>query len=476
MNLRTGTQPAPAGMIIFLLVTILSLLPLAPVRATDLVLRGDRISLHVREVRLRTILRDFADQGIVVRADPAINPLVTVSLDNRELQQGIDAIVQPYSHALVWRSDRARLSGPSSLAELQVFKTGARQAMEYLVPEQAHRPRKPAVGEHVPGEILIRIGRSPGREQPGAELEKILHRLGGVLTGRNDELGIYRIRVGRNTDIPALAARLNQSGGVTAEPNYIYHLPPALQISAASEPTAPATTETETGTAPVAVLDSGLLRNAGLEPYIYSSLDALHPGQPISDAMGHGTQMAMIASGMITPDGAQPDPDGGHVPVIAVRIFDEQGRSTSYTLLNSVNYALDSGARVISLSWETSTPSSLLEQALARASGQGAVVIAAAGNEPTGKPVYPAALEGVIGVGALDRSGKPWKNSNFGSFVDIYAPGVADFPVGSRGEAGTYVGTSISTAFVAGRAAAYLSAHPGATVADVYAYLGIADR
>jgi subtilisin family serine protease len=108
-----------------------------------------------------------------------------------------------------------------------------------------------------------------------------------------------------------------------------------------------------------------------------------------------------------------------------------------------------------------------LESALDYARSKGLIVVASAGNEPTGKPVYPAAFPSVIGVGALAPDGKSWENSNYGDFVSVYAPGFATLPVGYKGDPGAYAGTSISAAYAANVIADYLSEHPEATSQEV---------
>ena len=114
----------------------------------------------------------------------------------------------------------------------------------------------------------------------------------------------------------------------------------------------------------------------------------------------------------------------------------------------------------MSLSWGSEKRSDFLEKILDYATAKGMIIVAAAGNEPTGKPVYPAAYPSVIGVGALYPNGKTWEKSNYGSFVGLYAPGFAALPVGYKGDPGIYGGTSISAAFVANRIAYYLSKYP----------------
>ena len=121
------------------------------------------------------------------------------------------------------------------------------------------------------------------------------------------------------------------------------------------------------------------------------------------------------------------------------------------------------------MSWGSANESIFLEKIMDYAVSKGMIVVASAGNEPTGKPVYPAAYPAVIGVGAIYPDGKTWEKSNYGSFVDLYAPGFAALPVGYKGDPGIYGGTSISAAFVANRIADYWSKNPESSIQQIKA-------
>jgi serine protease len=111
--------------------------------------------------------------------------------------------------------------------------------------------------------------------------------------------------------------------------------------------------------------------------------------------------------------------------------------------------------------------SAAMQTAINSAVGRGATVVVAAGNNNINVAGYaPASCDNVIAVAATDRNGERWFQSNFGTLVDIAAPG-ADIPllsdVGQRGPRGeTYLqgqsGTSISTAVVSGVVAQVQSA------------------
>ena len=153
--------------------------------------------------------------------------------------------------------------------------------------------------------------------------------------------------------------------------------------------------------------------------------DATNPDRPLGDALGHGTQMALIAAGAVSP---QKGTDALAVPLVAIRAFDDNGRASNFGLMRSMAYALEKGARVINMSWGTEAKSDFLATAVAYAQSKGAILVASAGNEPTQKAMYPAAYRDVVAVSALDADGKLWKSSNYGSFVSVAAPGYRDFP------------------------------------------------
>lgn len=445
-----------------------------PAFCLDLSISGDRLTLHAQKVPLQEILRGFARLGIAVQADPRLNPAVTASFEGADIRRALNTIIHPYSSVLIWKSIPGPLGPLPALAEIRIFEPGRENGMRYLDADSGLVvDRDPRSGTlYVADELLVKVGAGIGTQA----FRRLLAQVHGTVVDANPALGIYRIRVPEGSDILSLVDDINRGrSGVRAEPNLAWPLVPSYRFRGNSSPVTPPLPENSptSGKAPVAILDSGLLPGVGVDPYVVASLDSMDPADPISDPLGHGTQMAMIAAGLVAPHGAA-EKTGERAPsVIAVKIFDEQGLTSSFALMRSLDFALQKGARVISLSWGTEARSDFLEQAMARAATAGAIVVASAGNAPTGKPVYPAAYDTVIGVGALAPDGKTWEKSNRGDFVSFYAPGFAAFPVGYRGNPGGYAGTSIAAAYVARRISDYLARHPRATRAEVYRHLGI---
>jgi subtilisin family serine protease len=102
------------------------------------------------------------------------------------------------------------------------------------------------------------------------------------------------------------------------------------------------------------------------------------------------------------------------------------------------------------------------------AQSKGALVVAAAGNNSSNAPFYPASYPGVLSVAASDQFDKLFSYSDFGSWVDVAAPG-SNYTVAPSGNSYNFGGTSSASPLVAGIAGLLLSAVPAATAADVAA-------
>ncbi|MFO8140287.1 MAG: S8 family peptidase [Marinobacter sp.] len=138
----------------------------------------------------------------------------------------------------------------------------------------------------------------------------------------------------------------------------------------------------------------------------------------------HGTHVAGIAAAVDNEIGIV-----GMAPeatIYPVRVLGRDGVGSSADLIDALNWAArQREINVINLSLGGLGPSNALENAInaAWASGGGRLIVAAAGNQGTDEPTYPAAYDNVIGVGAVDGGGERASYSNIGESVDVVAPG-----------------------------------------------------
>jgi hypothetical protein len=157
-------------------------------------------------------------------------------------------------------------------------------------------------------------------------------------------------------------------------------------------------------------------------------------GYPVSELDGHGTQCAGVV-GATKNNGigiAGVAPQCLIMPVKYATMKDDFGfiylDTDSIMESNSIIWAYQNGASVISCSWK-SIPSSKLTNAIHDAvtlgrGGKGCVVVAGTGNEALKWIAYPARLPDVIAVGAIERHGMRANFSNYGDELDVVAPGV----------------------------------------------------
>ena len=217
----------------------------------------------------------------------------------------------------------------------------------------------------------------------------------------------------------------------------------------------------------IAVLDSGVdaahpnLRGKVIGGYnfINNTPDA------VTDSYGHGTMVAGIAA---APTGA-----GGVVGVcpecsiMSVVVADGKGCSNDFALSRGIRYAADNGAKIINISYGGAVNNPILRDAVNYAWSKGAVIIASAGNEASSARSFPAAYANVIAVSALDKDNRPAGFTDYGSWIDISAPGVGIVTTGLHGKYASGSGTSFSAAIIAGLAGLIYSENPDLTNTQV---------
>jgi serine protease len=116
-----------------------------------------------------------------------------------------------------------------------------------------------------------------------------------------------------------------------------------------------------------------------------------------------------------------------------LRVIGKGGLGLDYDIEQAIRYAAglpnDSGrlpaqpADIINLSLGGPAISTDFQQLIQEVQNKGIIIVAAAGNEDTDTLVFPAALDGVIAVGAVDMDKQRASYSNYGSYIDVVAPG-----------------------------------------------------
>lgn len=180
-----------------------------------------------------------------------------------------------------------------------------------------------------------------------------------------------------------------------------------------------------------------------------------------ADFNGHGTHCAgdAAAAGFNGIGLASPAPRAGILPIRAGYMADDGMGYVSHGL-EGMLLAVAMGADVVSMSFGGSGYSQIWQDGVNAAHAQGAVLLAAAGNENSSSPSYPAAFSHMISVGATNQQDERASFSNYGSWVDLAAPGTDILSTANGGGYTNMSGTSMSTPVTAGVAALIKSSHP----------------
>jgi subtilisin family serine protease len=177
---------------------------------------------------------------------------------------------------------------------------------------------------------------------------------------------------------------------------------------------------------------------------------AILDGGPYAD-FGHGTMTTGLIH-LVAPN----------AKILPLKAFTSNGQAYVSNIVAALYYAVQQNADVVNMSFDVSTPSQALTQAISYANQSGLILVAAAGNENTSAPVYPAALNSnVMGIASTSNYDTRSTFSNYGNTdVWIAAPGeyvISTFPGGTYAAAS---GTSFSSPLVAGSADLLLTVKP----------------
>ena len=282
--------------------------------------------------------------------------------------------------------------------------------------------------EIVPGRVLVK----PSAQANENSMRASLNAAGAREVARIPQLGVRVLEVPEAAEERVVAALAHNPNFEFAEPDYVaeavvtpndtyyssyqWHLP---KIGA------PAAWDVTTGAATVkiAVVDSGVQANhPDLGGRVLAGYDFVNNDADPSDDNGHGTAVAGAAAATGN-NGSGVAGVAWNVAILPVKVLGADNTGSYSAIASGINYAADQGARIINLSLGGTTSSRTLQSAVTYAWSKGCVIVAAAGNNGSSAAFYPAAYSEAVAVSALTAGDVLPSWSNYGSYVDISAPG-----------------------------------------------------
>ncbi|HDS09061.1 MAG TPA: T9SS type A sorting domain-containing protein [Firmicutes bacterium] len=290
--------------------------------------------------------------------------------------------------------------------------------------------------EYRENEVIIRFKT----ERSEREIQDFLKENGLQLKQKSPYLDYYLVTVPEGRSLPASVQTLKENPALEyAGFNYICYMNLTPNDTywnyqhGMRQINMPTAWNLETGNPAIiiAVLDTGVeLTHPDLAANIYSSgYDSINGDYDASDDEGHGTHVAGIIAAVTNNSygvsGVAPD-----CSILPVKVLNSSGAGDAYSLAAGLNYATSQNVHVInmSLGWPVNNgvaydPGGPMPNAIQKAYANNIAMFASSGNDGEPAVGYPAAYDQVISVGAVNKNDMKTNYSNWGSNLDIVAPG-----------------------------------------------------
>lgn len=368
------------------------------------------------------------------------------------------------------------------------------------------------------GEVIVKVKpgiskgllKSPSGTGGLPQLAKVsVSNMANIIKNDEDFENIYSIEYTSPHDPEALAKELAENPGVIwAEPRYLYKTsitPNDTRFADQTNLTVIKASEgwdVETGSPSVliAIVDTGvdwqhedlsanIWDNAGetagngtdddnngfaddIRGWDFGGLSGNSDNNPREDRADHGTHVAGIAAAA-TNNAKGIAGVGYNCKIMPVKVSRDDVRDNGNALVyygyEGIYYAAQNGAKVINCSWGGYSFSNFGQQVVEYALSQGALVVAAAGNENTSETHYPSGYKGVLSVASTTVADRRSSFSNYGPTIDVTAPGSSILSSWQDG-ASPYItlsGTSMASPHAAGLAGLLFAHFPAYTAGQI---------
>jgi serine protease len=185
-----------------------------------------------------------------------------------------------------------------------------------------------------------------------------------------------------------------------------------------------------------------------------------------SNTTDHGVHVSGLASA-VSDNGIGVSSIAFNAKLLIVKVTPDDDGTTIYKGYEGIKYAVDHGAQIINCSWGSASEGLFGQDVINYAISKGCLVVAAAGNNNSSVPQYPAAYNGVMAVANVTSTDAKNPSSNFGSYVNICAPGTNILSTLFNNTYGIQSGTSMACPIVASAAALVKAYFPNLNMQQV---------
>ena len=415
----------------------------SPIASNTITWRKNRTAdASIESLPLQKVLGHLSGAtGWKVFVEPGLDQPISVQFRNASQGDALKLLLGNLSYALVPQAGAG--------SRLYVYKNSLSDATSLIRPELSNRPKN-----WLPNEMIISL--APGSKQ---DVDKLAAELGGKVVARSDALNAYRLEFPDAESAEAARQKIASRDDVAYQDNYSYDRPAAL---GSGTPAPQALFPIDPTPVPrgdqvvVALVDTPLQPlDAKMQGFILEGIRLQGDPGPLSTEPTHATSMALdfLNSYAFAMGDAKSDASG-RVRLLPIDIYGSASSITTFDMARGIHKAIDANVNWINLPHGGPGESPMVDYLLEQAYKKGIMVSAAAGNQPTTEPTYPAANPYAIAVTAADSRGDIAPYANRGSFVDVKAPGT--MKVSYNGQNYYSTGTSTATSYVSGQAAALM--------------------
>ena len=392
----------------------------------------------------RVLARLSAQTGWRVWIEDGIETQIRAQFRNLPAREALPRILGGLNYSLTTSTNGRR--------ELKVFATHARSSTREIMAD--------AGDGVIANELIIR-----SKSGSPIDLKRLAGLEGASLVGTNGVAGAYQVRFDSEKQAADAKQTLaNESEDLAVENNQRLDSPDApIAVSGITAPPLrlTATVRPDGNRRVIALIDSAPQPLApAFQSFLLPTVDIV-PGAPASGSPSHGTSMA---EAMVRGLSAGSPETSTSTRIQPYNVYGASESASTWDVARGITQAAQDGSTIINLSLGSAQDSPYLRDVIQQVTGQGALVIAAAGNNGTADPFYPAAYDAALAVTATGRSGQLTPYANRGGFVDMGVPGST--VVQMDGQSWVVQGTSVSAAYASGMAGA-LAQSPQTSLAPV---------
>lgn len=233
----------------------------------------------------------------------------------------------------------------------------------------------------------------------------------------------------------------------------------------------------------VAVVDTGVKQSLAdlAQTSFVAGYDFINSDSDPTDDQGHGSHVCGTVA-QSTNNSVGVTGVAYNATIMPVKVLDSSGSGAYTQIADGIYWATDHGADIINMSLGGSSSNTTLQDAVNYAWNNGVLVVCAAGNNNVSSPFYPAAYPVCISVSAINSADGKADYSNYGSTIDVCAPGgdsvdrngdgymdgILQNTFDTSGDGYFfYTGTSMASPHVAGVAALVKALDPSLTNAEI---------